>query len=178
MRAYGSSRQRRAARAQAWRGPAAARAAGAGRGEASKAQRAPDEGRQQAERRTLVATLGQPGAPPSRPAPRPRPSRRSSWPRSHPRHWPAPSASGWPPTRSARPYGGFASRQVSATDLAGVMVTAQAVSGDAGVLDEARVNRIRYPDGRRRNRRGGLILVGRSRCLRRRRGAVRGDRPL
>jgi hypothetical protein len=52
-----------------------------------------------------------------------------------------------PPTRSARPYGGFASRQVSATDLAWVMLAAQAITDDGGLLDEARVNRLRYLDG-------------------------------
>jgi hypothetical protein len=36
---------------------------------------------------------------------------------------------------------------VSVTDLAWVMLAAQAVSEDGGLLDEARVNRIQYLDG-------------------------------
>jgi superfamily II DNA or RNA helicase/HKD family nuclease len=43
--------------------------------------------------------------------------------------------------------GGFAARQVSLTDLAWVMLAAQGVSAEGGLLDEARVNRLRYLEG-------------------------------
>jgi hypothetical protein len=43
--------------------------------------------------------------------------------------------------------GGFTPRQVTATDLAWVMLAAQAVTDDGGLLDEAGVNRLRYLDG-------------------------------
>jgi len=43
--------------------------------------------------------------------------------------------------------GGFAPRQISLTDLAWVILAAEAVKSEGGVLDEARVNRLRYLDG-------------------------------
>jgi hypothetical protein len=43
--------------------------------------------------------------------------------------------------------GGFAARQVSVTDVAWVMLAAEDVARTGGVLDEARVNRLRYLAG-------------------------------
>jgi hypothetical protein len=43
--------------------------------------------------------------------------------------------------------GGFAARQVTITDLAWVLVAADDVARNGGVLDEARVNRLRYLEG-------------------------------
>ena len=43
--------------------------------------------------------------------------------------------------------GGFAARRVSVTDLAWVILAADAVAEQGGVLDEARVNRLRYLEG-------------------------------
>jgi hypothetical protein len=43
--------------------------------------------------------------------------------------------------------GGFAARSVSTTDVAWVMLAADAVASDGGLLDEARVNRLRYLEG-------------------------------
>jgi hypothetical protein len=43
--------------------------------------------------------------------------------------------------------GGFAARQVSVTDVAWVMLAAEDVARTGGVLDEARVNRVRYLEG-------------------------------
>src|SRR5437773_439213 len=40
--------------------------------------------------------------------------------------------------------GGFAARQVSVTDVGWVLVAAEDVEGAGGILDEARVNRVRY----------------------------------
>lgn len=40
--------------------------------------------------------------------------------------------------------GGFAARQVSVTDVAWVMLAAEDVARTGGVLDKARVNRLRY----------------------------------
>jgi hypothetical protein len=42
---------------------------------------------------------------------------------------------------------GFAARQVSLTDLAWVMLAARGVAAEGGLLDEARVNRLRYLEG-------------------------------
>jgi hypothetical protein len=42
---------------------------------------------------------------------------------------------------------GFASRQASLTDLAWVMLAAQGVTKEGGLLDAARVNRVRYLEG-------------------------------
>ncbi len=43
--------------------------------------------------------------------------------------------------------GGFAARQVSVTDVAWVMLAAEDVARSGGVLDEVRVNRLRYLEG-------------------------------
>ena len=43
--------------------------------------------------------------------------------------------------------GGFAERTVSATDIAWVVVASQDVAATGGLLDEERVNRLRYLEG-------------------------------
>jgi hypothetical protein len=57
--------------------------------------------------------------------------------------------------------GGFAEPTVSLTDVSWCLVAKDDVAANGGVLDEGRVNRLRYLEGTPKDRRGGSIRVGR-----------------
>jgi hypothetical protein len=57
---------------------------------------------------------------------------------------------------------GFRERTVSVTDIAWVLVARDDVASTGGVLDEARVNRLRYLEGTPKGATRGSIRGGRS----------------